>query len=153
MERRAVFPGSFDPFTVGHMDIIQRALPCFDKIIIAIGKNLEKKHLFSLEERLQFLRDIFEDEPKIEVDHYVGLTVNFCKYKKAGYILRGLRSVSDYQYEEQIARMNKTLSPDIETVLMVSSPEYVAVSSTIVREIMIHGGEYKPFVPDAVRIK
>jgi pantetheine-phosphate adenylyltransferase len=151
--RRAVFPGSFDPFTNGHMDIMKRAIPLFDEIIVAVGQNFEKKYLCTLDQRLHFLKEIFKNEKKVKVDHYVGLTVNFCKYREAQYIIRGLRSAPDYSFEEQIARMNQALNPEIETVLLVSSVEYQAISSTIVRDIILHGGDYKKFVPDAVRVE
>lgn len=150
--KRAIFPGTFDPITIGHEEIIRRASPLFDEIIIAIGKNSEKKHLFSLEQRMNWIKEIFKDEPKVKVDHYNGLTIDFCKFKKANFILRGLRSVTDYDYEYQIAQINKAMWPDIDTVLLISSPEYTAISSKMVRDIILYGGKYKRFVPKAVRV-
>ncbi len=150
--KRAVFPGTFDPVTIGHEEIIKRALPLFDEIIIAIGKNSEKKHLFDLEQRMAWIKEIFEDEPKIKIDHYNGLTVDFCKFKEANYIVRGLRSVTDYDYEYQIAQINKAMLPKLETVFLISSPEYTAISSKMVRDVILYGGKYERFVPDAVRV-
>lgn len=150
--KRAIFPGTFDPITIGHEEIIRRALPLFDEIIIAIGKNSEKKHLFDLEQRMNWIKEIFKDEPKIKVDHYNGLTVDFCKFKKANFILRGLRSVTDYDYEYQIAQINKAIWPELDTVLLISSPEFTAISSKMVRDVILYGGKYKRFVPKAVRI-
>jgi pantetheine-phosphate adenylyltransferase len=150
--KRAIFPGTFDPITIGHEEIIRRALPLFDEIIIAIGKNSEKKHLFDLEQRMNWIKEIFKDEPKIKVDHYNGLTVDFCKFKKANFILRGLRSVTDYDYEYQIAQINKAMWPELDTVLLISSPEFTAISSKMVRDVILYGGKYKRFVPKAVRI-
>lgn len=150
--KRAIFPGTFDPITIGHEEIIRRALPLFDEIIIAIGKNSEKKHLFGLEQRMAWIKEIFKDEPKVKVDHYNGLTVDFCKFKKANFILRGLRSVTDYDYEYQIAQINKAMWPELDTVLLISSPEFTAISSKMVRDIILYGGKYKRFVPKAVRV-
>jgi len=150
--KRAIFPGTFDPITIGHEEIIRRALPLFDEIIIAIGKNSEKKHLFDLEQRMNWIKEIFKDEPKIKVDHYNGLTVDFCKFKKANFILRGLRSVTDYDYEYQIAQINKAMWPELDTILLISSPEFTAISSKMVRDVILYGGKYKRFVPKAVRI-
>ena len=150
--KRAIFPGTFDPITIGHVEIINRALPLFDEIIIAIGRNTDKKHLFSLDQRVAWIKEIFKDEPKISVDHYNGLTVDFCKFREAPYILRGLRSVTDYDYEYQIAQINKAMWPDLETVFLISLPEYTPISSKMVRDVILYGGEYKRFVPDAVRV-
>ena len=150
--KRAIFPGTIDPITIGHEEIILRALPLFDEIIVAIGKNSEKKHLFDLEQRIAWIKEIFKNEPKIKVDHYNGLTVDFCKFKKADYILRGLRSVTDYEYEYQIAQINKAMLPGLETVFLISSPEYTAISSKMVRDVILYGGKYKRFVPKAVRV-
>lgn len=150
--KRAIFPGTFDPITIGHEEIIRRALPLFDEVIIAIGKNSEKKHLFDLDQRMAWIKEIFKDEPKVKVDHYNGLTVDFCKFKKANFILRGLRSATDYDYEYQIAQINKAMWPELDTVLLISSPEYTAISSKMVRDVILYGGKYKRFVPKAVRI-
>ncbi len=150
--KRAIFPGTFDPITIGHEEIIRRALPLFDEVIVAIGRNSEKKHLFDLEQRMTWIKEIFSDEPKVKVDHYNGLTVDFCKFKEANFILRGLRSVTDYDYEYQIAQINKAMWPELDTILLISSPEYTAISSKMVRDVILYGGEYKRFVPDAVRV-
>ncbi|OWY20977.1 pantetheine-phosphate adenylyltransferase [Sphingobacteriales bacterium UPWRP_1] len=150
MEKIAVFPGSFDPITIGHTDIITRALPLFDKIVVAIGKNSQKKYLFSLEERLQFIQEVFEEQPRVTVAAYEGLTITFCQQIKANYLLRGVRSAPDFEFERNIAQLNQTLAPDIETVLFICRPQYSHISSTIVREIIIHKGNVKSFVPKPV---
>lgn len=150
--KKAVFPGTFDPITIGHVDIIQRALPLFDEIIIGVGRNNDKTHLFDLETRLNWIREIFKNEPKVSVDHYPGLTVDFARFKQAQCILRGLRSVTDFEYEFQISQVNKGLNPDIETVFIMATPAFTPISSKIVRDVIIKGGNYKPFVPDAVRL-
>jgi pantetheine-phosphate adenylyltransferase len=148
----AVFAGTFDPITLGHVDIIRRSLNLFDKIIIAIGVNTKKQTLFSLEDRKKWINDIFKDEPKVEVDDYTDLTVNYCKSRNARYILRGLRNGSDFDYEAHIAQLNRELDAEIETVFVISSPELSYISSTIVRDLIMYGGNYKSFVPDSVAI-
>ncbi|MBK9457622.1 MAG: pantetheine-phosphate adenylyltransferase [Chitinophagales bacterium] len=147
MTRIAVFPGSFDPVTLGHIDIIERAVPLFDKIIIAIGKNSQKQGYFTLEQRLNWLQELYVHEQKISVDFYEGLTINYCVAKNAGYIIRGLRSAADYEYEKVIAQTNKTLNHDIETVFILSNPEFSHVSSTIVKEVLRNGGDITKMVP------
>jgi pantetheine-phosphate adenylyltransferase len=147
--KRAVFPGSFDPVTLGHVDIIERALPLFDEIILAIGINLEKKYMFSLEERVRFLEETFKGESKIIVKTYNGLTVDFCVKEKAAFILRGLRNTIDLEFEKTIGQTNYRLA-GIETVFLISSPGNSHVSSTVVRDIKKHGGDYSILVPDAV---
>ncbi len=147
MSRIAVFPGSFDPITIGHYDIVQRALPLFDKIIVAIGQNSNKKYLFSLEQRLDFLDRLWENEPKVERNAYKGLTTDFCKTENANYLLRGIRSAADFEYEKTIAQLNKDLNPDIETVFFMSAPQYSHISSTIVREILLNNGKAHRFLP------
>ncbi|QQS28322.1 MAG: pantetheine-phosphate adenylyltransferase [Sphingobacteriales bacterium] len=150
MQKIAVFPGSFDPITIGHIDIINRALPLFDHIVIAIGINTQKKYLFTLEDRLEIIRNSFEHEAKISVVTYDGLTVKFCESISAQYLLRGVRSNGDFEFERNIAQLNQALSPKIETVLFVSKPELSHISSTIVREIIVNHGDVKSFVPQAV---
>jgi len=150
--KRAVFPGSFDPITLGHVDIIDRALPLFDKIILAIGINLDKKYMFSLEERVRFLEETFKSESKIIVKTYNGLTVDFCTKEKAAFILRGLRNTIDLEFEKTIGQTNYRLA-GIETVFLISSPGKSHVSSTVVRDIKKHGGDYSILVPDAVSNK
>ncbi|MBK5191821.1 MAG: pantetheine-phosphate adenylyltransferase [Flavobacteriaceae bacterium] len=147
--KRAVFPGSFDPVTLGHVDIIERAVPLFDEIILAIGINLDKKYMFSLEERVRFLEETFKGEPKIIVKTYNGLTVDFCIKEKAAFILRGLRNTIDLEFEKTIGQTNFRLA-GIETVFLISSPGKSHISSTVVRDIKKHGGDYSILVPDAV---
>lgn len=146
----AVFPGSFDPITIGHVDIVKRALPLFDKIIIAIGVNSQKKSLYSLKHRMDCLKLVFKDMPQVETDFYEGLTINYCKLKSANYILRGIRSASDFEYEKTIAHLNNAMDEDVETILILSKPELSSISSTIVREIIKGKGEVSKFVPKEV---
>jgi pantetheine-phosphate adenylyltransferase len=150
MKKIAVFPGSFDPPTRGHESVIRRALPLFDEIIVAIGENAEKTGYFPLEKRIDWLRAIFSDEKMIRIERYTGLTVDFCKKTGAGYILRGLRTAADFEFERSIGQMNKIIQPDIETIFILTSPEYSALSSSIVRDILRNGGDVSQFVPEAV---
>lgn len=150
MKRIAVFPGSFDPITNAHMDIILRAVPLFDEIYITIGLNSSKTPLFDNDIRLAMLKDIFKDTPSIRVASYTGLTVNYCKEIGASYILRGLRNAADFDFENAIAQNNRQLEPNIETVLFTSSPGFGHISSTIVRDILKHHGSIKHLVPKAV---
>ncbi|MGB0887528.1 MAG: pantetheine-phosphate adenylyltransferase [Vicingaceae bacterium] len=149
----AVFPGSFDPITIGHQDIIERALPLFDKIIVAIGVNSSKKYHFTLEQRTQFIELTFNNNPKIEVATYKGLTIDFCKSVNANYILRGIRNSSDYLYENSIAQMNKAMAENIETIYLSTIPALSAINSTIVRDIIINNGNASQFVPVAIKNK
>jgi pantetheine-phosphate adenylyltransferase len=152
METRiAVFAGTFDPITNGHVDVIKRSLPLFDKIVIAIGENTKKQTLFDTEKRLSWIREIFLSEPRISVASYCGLTVDFCKEVGASYILRGLRNGSDYDYEAHIAQLNKELNPLIETVFVITSPEVSYISSSLVRDLIVYQGDYTRFVPSQVR--
>ncbi|GIV32109.1 MAG: phosphopantetheine adenylyltransferase [Saprospiraceae bacterium] len=148
----AVFPGSFDPITLGHEDIVRRALPLFDKIVIAVGVNSQKQTLFSLEQRLEWLRRVFEDEPRVEVTHFQGLTARFCLQIGARYLIRGLRNASDFDYEKTIAQLNSAIGQELETVFFISKPQYSHISSTIVREIIRGGGDVSAFVPAAIQI-
>ena len=148
--KRAVFPGSFDPITLGHCDIINRGTELFDELIIAIGENLSKNYLFSLEQRKAFIENTFSDNKKIKVFIYSGLTTDFCKKVKANYILRGLRNSSDFEYENSIAQTNKKTG-EIETVFLLSSPEKSFISSSIVREIIKHNGKFEDLVPNSVK--
>jgi pantetheine-phosphate adenylyltransferase len=150
--KRAVFPGSFDPVTLGHYDIIMRGLTLFDEIILAIGVNSEKKYMFSLEERVSFLKNTFKDEPKIIVDTYKGLTVNYCKANDANFILRGLRNPADFEFEKAIAHTNRKLEK-IETVFLLTSSGKSYISSSIVRDVIRHNGDYTSLVPEAVSVK
>lgn len=146
-KRIAVFPGSFDPFTIGHLAILERALPLFDSIIIAIGVNSSKKSFFSVEKRIAHITDVFRDNPKISVDTYTSLTVDYCKQHDAQFILRGLRNTTDFQFEKSIAQMNRELLPEVETVFLVTPPEYGHVSSTIIRELLTYGADVSAFIP------
>lgn len=150
--RKAIFPGSFDPITLGHYDIIKRSLPLFDEIIVAIGINADKKYMFSLEDRIQFIKDSFADEPKITVISYEGLTIDLCRKLNADFILRGLRNPADFEFEKAIAHTNRRLSK-IETVFLLTAAKTSYISSSIVRDVIRNGGDYKMLVPDAVRIK
>lgn len=150
MKKTAVFPGSFDPITSGHVDVVRRSLPLFDNIIIAIGANSQKQSLYPLEKRIEWIQRVFKDEPKISVEAYEGLTVNFCNEHKAHYIVRGIRSASDFDYEKTIAHLNNAMYPDIETILMLARPELSSVSSTIVREIIRGKGKVDKFVPKEI---
>ncbi len=148
----AVFPGSFDPITLGHKDIVTRAIPLFDKIIVAVGENATKKYMFPLEQRLQWIRETFKDHSNIETDTYSGLTVKYCHEKGAGFILRGLRNPADFEFEKAVAQTNRKLQPDLETVFLLTSSGLSSISSSIVRDVIRHGGDYSQFVPLAVLI-
>jgi|SRR5690606_26976733 len=150
--KTAVFPGSFDPLTLGHVEIIERALPLFDTIILAIGVNTDKKYMFSLDERLNFLKTTFKGNDKIKVKTYEGLTVNFCKKENAEYILRGLRNSIDLEFEKTIGQNNFKLA-GIESIFLIASPEKSHISSTVVRDIRKNGGDYSYLVPEAVTQK
>ena len=152
MERIAVFPGSFDPITKGHESIVKRAIPLFDKIIIAIGINSSKNSMFDLEQRKLWIKNTFKTNPTIEVVTYTGLTVDFCKAQNANFILRGLRSYSDFEYESGIAQMNKSLISNVETVFLLTEPECSHISSTIVRDIIRNNGKVEQFLPNAVTL-
>jgi pantetheine-phosphate adenylyltransferase len=149
----AVFPGSFDPITTGHADIVRRAVPLFDEIIIGIGLNSEKKYMFPLEKRIEFIKTAFKDVSKIKVETYNGLTVEFCKKAGAQFILRGLRNPADFEFEKTIVQVNRAMVPEIETVFIITSPEFSSISSTIVREVFRHGGDVSQFVPKGVNLK
>ncbi|AUC77885.1 pantetheine-phosphate adenylyltransferase [Olleya sp. Bg11-27] len=150
--RRALFPGSFDPITLGHYDIIKRGIKLFDEVIVAIGVNSEKKYMFSLEERKRFLEDTFKDEPKVKIVTYKGLTIDFCKVVDAQFILRGLRNPADFEFEKAIAHTNRKLSK-IETVFLLTAARTSYISSSIVREVIRNNGDYTVLVPDSVRTK
>lgn len=145
--KTAIFPGSFDPFTIGHESIVKRALPIFDKIIVMIGFNANKKSFFPLDKRLKWINQVFENEKKIQVRVHQGLTVDFCKEVGAKYILRGLRTSSDFEYERAIAQVNKKMHPEIETVFLLTLPEHTPVNATIIRDIVFHGGDASMFLP------
>jgi len=150
MSRTCLFPGTFDPVTLGHVDIISRAVPLFDKIIVGIGRNVTKEPMFSAEQRLEWIREIFKAEPKVDGAIYEGLTVDFCKKVNANFILRGIRYVSDFEYEKAIADANRTLDNSIETIFLTCEPKYTSVASTIVRDIIRNGGDVSHFLPEIV---
>jgi len=150
VSKTAIFPGSFAPFTVGHQSIVDRALPLFDKIIIAIGINGEKNQYFSIEERMNWIESVYKNNPKIEVKRYEGLTVDFCKKENANYILRGLRDSHDFKFEKNIAQMNKELNATIETIFIITSPEISHISSSIIRDIIKNGGDVSKFIPKEI---
>lgn len=150
--RRAVFPGSFDPITLGHLDIINRSLPLFDEIIIAIGVNADKKYMFPLEERKRFIEETFKREDSISVITYEGLTIDLCKKYEADFILRGLRNPADFEFEKAIAHTNRRLSK-IETIFLLTAADTSYISSSIVRDVIRNGGNYKVLVPPAVEVK
>ena len=150
--KKAIFPGSFDPITLGHHDIIKRSIPLFDEIVVAIGINSEKKYMFSLEDRKRFIEEAFADEPNISVVVYEGLTIDLCKKLKANFILRGLRNPADFEFEKAIAHTNRRLSK-IETVFLLTASKTSYISSSIVRDVIRNNGQYELLVPEAVRVK
>ena len=153
MEKIAIFPGSFDPFTIGHEAVVKRAIQLFDKIIIAIGYNSAKSGFFPLEKRVKWIEAIFEKDSTVSVETYEGLTSEFCKKVNARFILRGLRTAADFEYERAIGQMNKMLNPDVETIFMLTKPEHSPISSTVVREVIRHGGDASQFVPKQIDLK
>jgi pantetheine-phosphate adenylyltransferase len=152
MTKRAVFPGSFDPITRGHENIIRRAIPLFDEIIVAVGLNIEKKGYFKVDDRINWIKDVFADSPKIKVESYSGLTVDFCQMVNATYILRGLRTSADFEFERTVGQVNKKLEPDVETIFLLTTPEFTSINSSIVRDVYKNGGDVRLFIPDAVKL-
>jgi pantetheine-phosphate adenylyltransferase len=150
--KTALFPGSFDPFTIGHESLVLRALSIFDKIIIAIGYNSQKKGFFPLETRLEWIRNVFIDKPAVEVTWFSGLTVDFCREKNAKFILRGLRTAADFEFERAIAQVNHAMYGNVESVFLLTRPEHTFINSTIVRDIIRNGGDASQFVPSGVEI-
>ncbi len=146
----ALFPGSFDPITIAHVDILKRALPLFDRIVVGIGLNSAKQNFISAEKREEMVKTIFAENEKVNVQLYEGLTVDFCRKINAKYMVRGIRSSSDFEYERAISQINQTMMPDVETILLLSKPEYSAISSTIVRDILRNKGDISYFVPKEV---
>jgi len=150
--KTAVFPGSFDPFTLGHESIVRKALPLFDRIIVAIGANSMKSGTFDLEKRTQWIKETFADCPSVDVVQFQGLTVDFCQKNEAQFILRGLRNPNDYQYESSIAQKNQAMNSEVTSVFLICDPEYAAISSTIVREVFKNGGNVSQFLPKAIQL-
>ena len=149
--KKAVFPGSFDPITTGHVDLVKRALQLFDEVIIAIGVNSQKQALFDVDKRKKWIEDVFKDEPRIKVDVFEGLTVHYCKKVDAKFLIRGLRNASDFDYEKTISQLNHIVGGNVETVFLISKPEFSHISSTIVREIIKGKGDARPFLPEGVK--
>jgi pantetheine-phosphate adenylyltransferase len=152
MKKIALFPGSFDPFTVGHESVVRRALPLFDKIVVAIGFNTTKSGYFPLEKRMQWIKDVFKDESKVEVTGYSKLTIDYCKDVNAKYILRGLRTSADFEYERAIGQTNRRLESGIETVFLLTESHHTFITSTIVRDVIKYGGDASSFLPKAISI-
>ena len=150
MSKVALFPGTFDPFTLGHLDIVNRGLTMFDEVVVAIGVNTGKKHLFSLEQREQWVNELFEDKPRVRVASYEGLTAKFAEQIGAQFILRGLRTTQDFTYEKQIAYVNEDMSPSINSVFLMSQQTNATVSSTIVRDLIQFGGDYEKYLPPSI---
>ncbi|WP_119079312.1 pantetheine-phosphate adenylyltransferase [Chitinophaga alhagiae] len=150
MHSICLFPGTFDPVTLGHTDIIDRALPLFDELIIGIGINSGKVPMYSVEQRVEWIREIYKDQPKIKVTSYEGLTVTFCRQVNARFILRGIRYVADFEYEKAIADINRKMDPDVETIFLTCSPEFSTIASTLVRDVIRNGGDAAQFLPGPV---
>jgi len=150
MQRIALFPGTFDPITIGHLDIINRSLPLFDKLVIGIGRNANKAPMFSEEQRLQWAKDIYHDNPKVDAVVYDGLTIRCCRQVGANFILRGIRYVNDFEYEKAIADMNRSLDDHIETIFLTCLPQFTSVASTLIRDVLRNGGDVEPFLPPLV---
>lgn len=151
MKRIGLFPGTFDPITIGHLDIINRSLPLFDKLVIGIGRNANKEPMFTEEQRLDWIREIYKDNPKVDAVVYDGLTIRCCQEVGAHFILRGIRYVNDFEYEKAIADMNRSLDKNIETVFLTCLPQYTSVASTLVRDVLRNGGDALQFLPEVVQ--
>ncbi len=152
MEKICLFPGTFDPITKGHVDIIKRSIPLFDKMVIAIGVNANKTPMFTVEQRTEWIKEIFKEYPNVEVTNYTGLTINYCKEIGAQYMMRGIRYIADFEYEKAIADMNRMLAPEVETIFLTCLPEYSTISSTIVRDVIRNGGDVSQLVPEEVKL-
>lgn len=151
MQRICLFPGTFDPITLGHVDVIKRSASLFDKLVIAIGVNSQKAPMFSIEQRIAWIEEIFKDYPQVSATSYSGLTINYCKQIGAKYMIRGIRYISDFEYEKAIADMNRMLMPEVETIFLTCAPEYSTISSTIVRDVIRNGGDVSKIVPKEVK--
>jgi pantetheine-phosphate adenylyltransferase len=152
MKKIAVFPGSFDPITLGHVSVIKRAIPLFDQVIIAIGDNADKKHMFSAKQRENWIREVFKNEPKVTIEIYSGLTVEFCKQRNVHFILRGLRTSADFEFERSIAQINRRLAPEVDTLFILTESQYTPISSSIVRDVIRNKGNISEFVPPEVKV-
>lgn len=152
MEKVAIFPGSFDPITVGHESVIRRALSFFDKVIVAIGYNVSKNAFFSIDRRIEMIQRVFSDEPNVQIISYEGLTVDLCKKLNVNYIIRGLRTSADFEFERAVAQTNKAMAPNIDTVFLLTAPEHTSINSTIIRDILIHNGDPSQFIPSSINI-
>lgn len=152
MIRRAVFPGSFDPITRGHENIILRSLPLFDEIIVAIGINMEKKSFFELSDRIKWIEQVFAAYPQVRVDSFTGLTVDYCKKMDATFILRGLRTAADFEFERTIGQINKKLNSGLETIFLLTTPDFTSINSSIVRDVYKHGGDVSIFIPEGIKL-
>jgi pantetheine-phosphate adenylyltransferase len=152
MKKIAVFPGSFDPITLGHVSVIKRAIPLFDQVIIAVGDNADKKHMFSAKQRENWIKEVFKNESKVTMEIYSGLTVEFCKQKKAHFILRGLRTSADFEFERSIAQINRRLAPEVDTLFILTESQYTPISSSIVRDVIRNRGNISEFVPPEVKV-
>lgn len=152
MKKIAVFPGSFDPITLGHVSVVKRALPLFDEVIVAIGNNSQKKYMFDLKKREEWIKGAFVNDPKVTVDIYQGLTIEYCEKKNAKFLLRGLRNQQDFEFERSIAQMNRKLNDEIETIFLFTELQYAAINSTIVRDIIRNGGNADQFLPSNISI-
>jgi pantetheine-phosphate adenylyltransferase len=153
MKNTAVFPGSFDPFTIGHEAIVRRALNLFDEVIIAVGANATKRNFFQLETRKEIIAKVFKDEPRVKIDYYEGLTVEYCRKMGSGFLVRGLRTSADFEFERAVAQVNKVMAPDVDTVFLLAAPEHSHINSSIVRDIVRNGGDATKFVPSVINIK
>ncbi len=153
MKKIAIFPGSFDPFTIGHESIVRRASDLFDKIIVAVGVNSGKQPLMSVNSRVEMVKEVFKDNPKVECEYFEGLTVDFCKKVGANYMLRGIRTSADFEYERAIAQVNKKMLPEVESVFLLTNPEHTPVNSTIIRDIIRNRGDATQFLPEGVDIR
>lgn len=152
MERVVIFPGSFDPFTVGHEALVNRALLLFDKVIVAIGYNVAKSGFFSLEARMAMIRKVFANNPNVEVDSYQGLTIDYCKKKGVPFLIRGLRTSADFEFERTVGQVNHAMDSDIETVFLLTAPEHSFINSTVIRDILTHNGDASAFVPSVINL-
>jgi pantetheine-phosphate adenylyltransferase len=153
MEKIAIFPGSFDPFTVGHESIVRRSESLFDKIIVAVGVNSGKQALISIKSRVDMINEVFKDNPKVSCDFFEGLTVDFCQKVNAGFMLRGIRTAADFEYERAIAQINRRMLRNVESVFLLTSPEHTPINSTIIRDIIRNGGDASQFLPEGIDIK